>query len=121
MIKTLDKGTYLLVRTKDHKTLLYLGEQSYLWNYAPKIGELLTFTKHEHQTDFVLARGDYRISKVKDEPDLVDLEHLELSLGKGTWQGYLLLTGLPTVKKIRSRIVPTGEIITSHKRRRHKK
>jgi hypothetical protein len=38
--------------------------------------------------------------------------HLELSIGKGQWQGYLLLTGLPTNKKRRNRIIPTKEVIS---------
>ncbi len=104
-----------MVGTKDHKILLYLGKQGYLRSYAPKIGELLTFSKREHNTEYVIAQGNYRIYKVKDEPELVDLEHLELSLGGGAWQGYLLLTGLPTEEKIRSRIVPTEEVITNRK------
>lgn len=112
MITTQAKGTYILVGTKDHKTMLYLDKQGYLRSYAPRIGELLTFSKRKHTTQYTLAMGRYAIYRVKDEPDLVDLDHLELSLGRGMWQGYLLLTGLPTAKKIRSRIVPTNEIIT---------
>jgi hypothetical protein len=42
---------------------------------------------------------------------------LELSVGGGQWQGYLLLTGLPTAKKIRSRIEPTDEIIAKQKKK----
>jgi hypothetical protein len=33
-------------------------------------------------------------------------------VGKGTWQGYLLPTGLPDDKKKRNRIIPTDEVIT---------
>lgn len=60
----------------------------------------------------IAIREDYRIYKVKNEPKLIDLLHLELSVGKNKWQGYLLLTGLPTKNKIRSRIVPSEEIIS---------
>ena len=115
MIKLIDQGEYTMVRTKDHKTLLCLGEKGYLLSYAPKIGELLTFSKRERKTDYIIARGNYRIYRVKDDPELVDLEHLELSLGRGKWQGYLLLTGLPTLRKLRRRIVPTDEVITGRK------
>lgn len=115
MIKIIEQGQYSIVRTKDHKTLLYLGEKGYVRSYAPKIGELLTFSKRERKTDYVIARGNYRIYSVKDDPNLVDLEHLELSLGRGRWQGYLLLTGLPTSRKLRRRIVPTDEVITGCK------
>lgn len=112
MIKLLTKGKYRLLGTKDHKTMLYLDRQGYHWNYAPRIGELLTFSKHAHKQNYILVQGNYKIYGVKNEPKLVDLNHLELSVGQGQWQGYLLLTGLPTNKKIRSRIVPTDEIIS---------
>lgn len=85
-----------------------------MWTYARNIGELLTFSTHPHQRDYLLAEGKYNIYKVKDDPKLIDLLHLELSVGR-KWQGYLLLTGLPTKKKIRSRIVPTEEIISGKK------
>ena len=96
--------------------MLYLDGQGYHWNYAPRIGELLTFSKHPHKQRYLLAQGNYKIYKVKDEPKLVDLEHLELSISNKQWQGYLLLTGLPNSKKIRSRIEPTDEIISSQRR-----
>ncbi len=112
MIKLTQQGNYVLVSTKDHKTLLSLDGTHYLWSYAPKIGDLLTFSKHEHASDYVMARGNYRLYTVKNEATLVDLEHLELAVGRGKWQGYLLLTGLPTASKLRSRIVATEEIIS---------
>src|SRR3989344_5837367 len=116
MIKLLTKGKYRLLGTRDHKTMLYLDKQGYLWNYAPRIGELLTFSKHPHKQRYVLNQGTYRLYMVKDEPKLIDLQHLELSVGNSQWQGYLLLTGLPYSKKIRSRIEPTDEVISSKRR-----
>jgi len=113
MIKLINKGSYKLVGTKDHHKMLYLGEQGYMWTYAKRIGELLTFSKHIHEPEYILAQGVYNLYKVKNEPEFVDLLHLELSVGKGKWQGYLLLTGLPTRAKIRSRIVPSEEVISS--------
>jgi hypothetical protein len=112
MIKKIKTGMYQLLGTKDHKTMLYIDEQGYLWNYARGIGDLLSFSKHPHARSHVLAQGKYRLYGVKDEPKLVDLQHLELSLGRGQWQGYLLLTGLPTSRRVRRRIVPTEEIIS---------
>ncbi len=112
MIKLTQQGDYVLASTKDHKTVLSLDGTHYLRSYAPKIGDLLTFSKHEHDTDYVIARGNYRLYKVKNEATLVDLEHLELAVGRGAWQGYLLLTGLPTARKLRSRIVATREVIS---------
>ena len=44
------------------------------------------------------------VQSVKDERELTDLEHLELLVGEGIWQGYLLTTGLPTDEKKRNRI-----------------
>jgi hypothetical protein len=49
---------------------------------------------------------------VKDEPNLSDLTHLELLVGEGVWQGYLLPIGLPNGVK-RRKIIPTKEIITT--------
>lgn len=111
MIKLITQGTYRIVGTADHKMILYLGRQGYHWGYAPGIGYLLTFSKHYHKTKYQLARGQYKLFSIKDEPHLIDLMHLELSVGKGKWQSYLLLTGLPTSEKIRSRIEPTKELV----------
>jgi hypothetical protein len=114
MIKQISQGRYQLVGTKDQQKMLFLGDQGYLWSYAKGIGELLSFSKHFHKVQYLLAEGTYKIYQVKDEPDLVDLRHLELSVGKNSWQGYLLLTGLPTKNKVRSRIIPTDEIISTN-------
>jgi hypothetical protein len=51
--------------------------------------------------------------------EVIIVDHLELSLGKGVWQGYLLLTGLPTAVKIRRRIVPANEVITGRKYKKY--
>lgn len=115
MITLITKGDYRLIGTKDKKRMLYLGDQGYLWGYAKGIGDLFTLSKHTHVQEYLLAQGAYRIYAVKDEPKLVDLRHLELEIRPGVWQGYLLLTGLPTPKKIRSRIIPTDEVIASRK------
>jgi hypothetical protein len=117
MIKLITQGNYRLVGTRDKQKMLYLGNQGYLWAYAKGIGELLTFSKHSHKPQYLLAENTYKLYQVKDEPKLVDLKHLELSVGKNKWQGYLLLTGLPTQKKIRSRIIPTEEVISQNKKR----
>lgn len=112
MIKQIKRGTYRLVATKDHKRMLYLDGQGYQWAYAEHIGDLLAFSKHPHTFNYLLAVGAYAIYRVADEPKFVDLDHLELEVGQGKWQGYLLLTGLPTRSKIRSRIEATREVIT---------
>lgn len=116
MIKLIRKGKYCIVWTKDNQRILYLEDQGYLWSYAKGIGELLTFSKHPHELSYILTEGKYRIYSVKNEPKYVDLQHLELSIKPKVWQGYLLLTGLPTLIKIRSRIVPTDEVIKHAKK-----
>lgn len=112
MINLIKIGRYCLVGTKDKKRMLSLDDDDYLWAYAKGIGEILTLAKQPHKTEYILARGDYRIYDVKDEPKYVDLRHLELSVGPNEWQGYLLLTGLPRLGKIRSRMVPTDEVVS---------
>ncbi|HEY4513654.1 MAG TPA: hypothetical protein VJH06_04065 [Candidatus Paceibacterota bacterium] len=111
MIKLITSGSYRLITGKNHQKILYLENQAYIWTYAKNIGDLLTFSKHPHNQEYILAKGKYNLHKVKNEPHLVDLLHLELAVGK-KWQGYLLLTGLPTKNKIHSRIVPTDEVIS---------
>lgn len=114
MIKQTSQGHYRLLGMRGGGRILHLDGQGYHWNYARGIGEILTFCKHPHKEQYVLSQGGYKIYAVQNEPHLVDLQHLELSLGNGRWQGYLLLTDLPTRRKIRSRIVPTSEVISNH-------
>jgi hypothetical protein len=103
-----------LIETKGQTKVLYLGDKTYAWVEPADIGEILVHSHNVHKTDCVLSIGDYVIYKVDDEPELSDQQHLELETGKKSWQGYLLLTGLPTDKKIRGRIIPTTEVITKH-------
>lgn len=113
MIQVLQRGSYRLVETKEQTKILILDDiRTYAWVNAKDIGEILVVSHKTHVTDTVLSTGFYRIYDVKDEPRLVDQIHLELSVGKGNWQGYLLPTGLPTDKDIRHRVIPTNEIIT---------
>lgn len=112
MIKLLHQGFYKIIGTTGHHLMLYLGSQSYHWGYAQGIGDILTYSKVNHKKRYTLAQGKYKLFRVKDEPKFIDLKHLELSLGAGKWQGYLLLTGLPNYQKIRSRIEATDELIT---------
>ena len=111
MIKLIEQGSYTLIETKRQVKILSLEKSVFVWLSAGEIGEILVASHNPHKTDHVLALGRYRIYEVKDEPEITDLIHLELLVGGGTWQGYLLLTGLPNGKR-RSRIVPTKEIIT---------
>lgn len=112
MIKLLKKGKYSLVETRSDTKVLKLDKKTFVWVFTESIGEILVATHRIHKTDQKLAKGEYRLYDVEDEPDLVDQLHLELAIGEGEWQGYLLPTGFPRDKKTRRRIIPTNEIIT---------
>ena len=112
MIKLIDNGHYSLIQTHKQTKIITLGSKTFAWVVAGKIGEILVFSHKAHEIDHILALGNYRTYEVEDEPDLVDLLHLELFVGEGKWQGYILPTGLPTDAKKRSEIIPTKEIIT---------
>lgn len=111
MIKLIKEGIYHLKETKDQTKILSLDHQTFAWVNAAAIGEILVTTHKSHETDTILSIGEYKLYKVKDEPKLTDLEHLELSVGEGKWQGYLLPTGLPDNQDIRNRIIPTEQLI----------
>jgi hypothetical protein len=115
MIKLHKKGKYSLVETRNDVKVLKLDKKTFVWVFTKSIGEILVATHRGHKTDQKLAKGEYRIYDVKNEPELVDQLHLELTIGEGDWQGYLLPTGFPKVKKTRSRIIPTNELIQKDK------
>lgn len=113
MIRLVDQGKYTLQATKKLTKILFLNDKKiYVWINAEGIGEILLTTNKDHMANYILAKGNYRLYEVKDEPELTDLLHLELFVGDGNWQGYLLPTGLPTSKNNRNRIIATKEIIT---------
>src|SRR3989344_5113266 len=121
MIKLLKKGKYSLVETRNDVKILKLDKKTFVWVFTRSIGEMLVATHRGHKTDQKLAKGEYRLYKVKDEPKLTDTLHLELSIGGGKyrvvppeadWQGYLLITGFPKDRKTKSRIIPTNELIS---------
>lgn len=112
MIKLIDQGKYSLIETRRQTKILSLGEKNvFAWVSAGELGEILVASHNPHKADHVLSSGKYRMYEVKGEPRITDLVHLELLVGNGKWQGYLLPTGLPNGKR-RSRIVPTNEMIT---------
>lgn len=112
MITMLESGKYEIAETARDTKILILGKKIFAIIMALGIGEILVSSQKDHKFTHTLAKGSYRIYKVKDEPNLADLLHLELFVGEGKWQGYLLPTGLPTNEKKRNRIIPTSEIIT---------
>lgn len=112
MIDIFQTGTYKLIETKQHIKILYLDDTAYAWIEPHNIGEILVMSHSPHRADLLLSMGAYRIYNVGDEEKLSDQMHMELVVGKGVWQGYLLPTGLPTDDKKRARIIPTREVIT---------
>lgn len=113
MIRLLDQGDYHLIETKGNTKIVILDKKkTFAWVNAEDIGELLVTTHKSHKVDHILSVGKYRLYNVKGEKDLTDLEHIELLVGDGLWQGYLLPTGLPNNIKTKNRIIPTKEIIT---------
>jgi len=115
MIRLMNTGLYRLIATRHDTKILYLDAQPFVWIGVKHIGEVLALSHYHPQiTDYSLSEGHYRIYKVEDEPRLTDLQHLELEYGKNLWQGYLLLTGLPSKEKRRVRIVPSNQIIVNN-------
>lgn len=109
----MQEGSYQLIETKRQIKILTLDDKkTFAFINAAEIGEILVTSHNPHKIDYILSRGKYRIYEVKDESRFTDLVHLELLVGDGVWQGYLLPTGLPTDEKRRNRIIPTKEIIT---------
>lgn len=113
MITLKKKGEYALIETHGQTKILTLdNKKSFAWITAEDIGEILVVSRKTHIKDHVLALGKYRLYDVVKEPNLTDLQHLELLVGEGKWQGYLLLNGLPRGKRNKKRIIPTNELIT---------
>lgn len=113
MITVVQKGSYRLIETRGHVKVLKLDGTSYAWILAAGIGEILVTSHNPHRTDHILAAGAYRLYDVDDEPVFSDQPHLELNVGEGLWQGYLLPSGLPNDQKRRVRIIPTKEVVSS--------
>ena len=115
MINLLRTGHYKLIDTKGGRRILLLDNDQYAWIDAKDIGQILVYSENRQTYDDILSAGLYKLYEVRDEPDLTDLQHLELEVGDGLKQGYLLLTGLPTVSKKRSRIITTDQLVDPSK------
>ena len=114
MITQTRDGTYKLLQTQGKITMLSLDDEMFTWLEVEGIGEVLVAASKTHYAETVLSEGQYRLYDVDDEPNLSDQQHLELEAEHGKWKGYLLPTGLPEGKKIRSRIIPTKELIAAN-------
>lgn len=115
MIKLVSEGIYSLIETRGQTKILTMEKHHrnhrFVWLSLPKIGDVLAKTSTTHNVDHIFATGKYRLYDVKNESDLTDLYHLELLTGEA-WQGYLLPNKLPFGPKLRTRIIPTDELIT---------
>lgn len=114
MITLQKTGNHKLIETKKQTKILYLDDDVFAWVEPKEIGEILVISHKKHKTDCILSVGRYCIYDVNDEPDVSAHQHLELEVGRGVWQGYLLLTGLPDDEKKRARIIPTDQVITEN-------
>ncbi len=113
MLQVVQRGDYKLIETKGQAKILTLDDKStFSWVNAKDIGELLVTSHKIHDADSTLSMGKYRLYDVEKEPNFTDQPHLELSVGYGNWQGYILPNGLPDDEKKRNRIISTKEVIT---------
>lgn len=113
MIKLTASGKYRLAETHNSSKLLYLDSEAYIWRPVAHVGHMLGLVNNPKKTDSYLAVGNYRLYDVKDEAGFTDNRHLELFLGSGRWQGYLLPDGLPADGRTMHRIIATHELITA--------
>lgn len=113
MLKVIQRGDYKLIQTKGQTNILILDDKdTFAWINAADIGEILVTSHNPHKADSIWSMGKYRLYEVDNEAKYTDQPHLELAIGLGNWQGYLLPHGLPTDEKKRNRIIPTTEVIT---------
>lgn len=115
MIRIVQEGKYKLIETNEKKKILTLRERTFSWAKNGEKDELIPTSYIPAEKDYILAIGKYRLYDVKDEFDLADVPHLELLVGEGKWQGYIVPSGIPSGKRKQSVIMPTGEIITKTK------
>jgi len=114
MIRLRKSGTYRLIETRRHTKVLYLDNDSYAWVEPWVSKEILIMSRRAHITDCTLSIGEYCLYDVRGEPHLPGRQFLELEVGDDIWQGYLLLSGLPTAQKKRGRIIATHELVTNN-------
>jgi len=112
MIQLIGSGSYRLNGAGDSARLItlvsYKDRRTYAWGVSNGI-QLVD--QEPDETYYALGAGKYRLYQVSDEPGLTNQLHLELSLGEGIWQGYLLPEGLPDRRKTKT-MIPVKELIT---------
>jgi hypothetical protein len=112
MKRLVRSGKYVLLETKGNTKLIALEKiGTYAWVNALRIGEILIKARNRFKIESILSKGRYRLYDIKNEPKLTDLQHLELEVGDGAWQGYLLPNGIPVSSEKKHRIIPTSELV----------
>jgi hypothetical protein len=111
MLKIVYRGEYILSETNDQLKILNLDNKLFGWVSSKGNGELFLYPHKNIPQSSILAMGKYRLYEVNEDKKFTDQPHLELSVGLGNWQAYLVPEGLPK-KESMSRIVPTSEVIT---------
>lgn len=114
MITLHRSGIYKLIETRRNVRILYLDKTAYAWVAPWSTKEILVLSRRPHVTDCILSVGDYCLYDLRDEPSLPGKQFLELDVGDDIWQGYMLLTGLPTTRHKRVRIIPTRDYVTNN-------
>lgn len=113
MVRIIGSGTYKLTETKDNQKILSLGKyNNFQWVSTGCEGQIKYVKLDPKQICCLLSTGNYRIYEVKNELGLSNSKHIELHVGRGKWQGYLLPKGLPAKLQRKRVIVQTNEIIT---------
>ncbi|KTB49339.1 hypothetical protein [Dehalogenimonas alkenigignens] len=116
MIQLVNKGLYHLEEMDDASKFLILAlddeRRVYIWETAGGI-KIRLAPKQPVKTLCTLAAGKYRIYRVQDEPGLASQLHLELLVGEGLWQGFLLPEGWPEDLETKP-MVPVEETITKN-------
>lgn len=112
MVRLINDGTFRLMETNHGIKLLKLNHKMYAWIVAPRIGSLLIYSAYPHKIVDILSRGHFQLYSVIDDAHLSDGLHLEVEVGERSWQGYLLLTGLPDRVNTRKPIMPTRELVS---------
>jgi hypothetical protein len=120
VIRLVNQGSYKLIGTWGGTKILILNDKDrFAWMHAgDKIGEILVSTRKKFADHYTLARGKFRIYEVRNRDKQNTGTHLELYIGEGMWQGFLLPKGLPKGRDIRNKIIPTHQVITEASRLR---
>jgi len=111
MIKIVKRGDYQLMDILGGTKVFVLDSaKAFIWEDTSV--EFFEYNPKNQTEKITLSKGKYFLYDVHDERKFTDSQHLELFLGKHTWQGYLLPEGIPTRKQKRKQIIPVEEIIT---------